>query len=141
MDQAIIKFYRNLLKTGFTYAGEIESPSVFVNALSEGIAVCGKNENYMNLYIDIRDNTVQAMKYLCICEPTTNVAIEILCALATGKPLHEIKKITAESIAVLAERSNEELIDKAGKLIELMNRGIENYLKLHHNTVIKEATL
>ncbi len=140
MDEAIIKRYRNLLKTGFTNAGEIESPSVFIDSAAGGIDICGQG-NFIHLYLDIRGDTVVSMKYLCICEPTTNVAIEILCTLAAGKSIEEVKNITAESISMIAESNSEELIEKADKLIELMGRGIDKYLREQHNTAVGEAKL
>ena len=127
MDEAIIKRYRILLRAGFEYAGEIESPSVSVDAINVGVPMCGNPEDYMRLYINIKNDTIDLMKYLCLCEPTTNVAVEILCKLVKGKPIKEIRNLTAASISSMAESDGKELLDKSKKLIELMNKGLDEY--------------
>ena len=39
------------------------------------------------LYPVVDDDRINDIKYLCSCEPTANVAVEVLCTLVKGKTL------------------------------------------------------
>jgi len=41
--------------------------------------------DFMQLYINVINNRIDDIKYMCQCDPTANVAVEILCALLKGK--------------------------------------------------------
>ncbi len=126
MDQAVIKYYRNLLKTGFKQAGSLENPSLFLDTVNENIPICGNIGDYLHLYVHILDGVIDDIKYLCTCDPTTNVAVEIFCILVKGKIIKELKTITKELFFEVLERS-EELGKKAEGLIELLNRGLARF--------------
>jgi len=128
MDEEIIKRYRQLLKTGFVHAGEIESPSVFIDAVSSGAEICGAGD-YLHLYMKINYDKIETMNYLCICEPVTNVAVEILCGMVKDKRLEQVKTITADAVAKEAGSKEKEFIEKTEKIIELMNKGIDEYVE------------
>jgi NifU-like protein involved in Fe-S cluster formation len=127
VDEAVIKYYRRLLKTDFENSGSIEDASIFVEAIGERMIHCGNTGNYMQLYINVAGHRIDDMKYLCSCEPTANVAVEILCTLAKGKKLEEAVGISAESIYRIAGSSSEELKVKAQGLLELLKAGIAGY--------------
>ena len=84
MDEAVIKYYRKLLKTGFENAGSFDNPSVFLESVGDG-RVCGHAGDYMHIFINVINGRIDGIKYLCNCDPTANVAVEVLCTLAKGK--------------------------------------------------------
>ena len=127
MDDAVIKYYRRLLKTSFEHAGSLENPSIFLDSVGENIPVCGHVGDYLHLYINIKEGVIDSIKYLCTCDPTANVVIEVLCTLVKGKNLAEVKTITEESFSQAVGSQGEELLKKARKAIELLNRGITRF--------------
>jgi NifU-like protein involved in Fe-S cluster formation len=127
VDEAVIKYYRRLLKTDFENSGSIENASIFMEAIGERMIHCGNTGNYMQLYLNVGDHRIEDMKYLCSCEPTANVAVEILCTLAKGKNLDEAIGISEEAIYRVAGSSSEELKVKAQGLLELLRAGIAGY--------------
>ena len=128
MDQAVIAYYRGLLKNGFKYAGEIEEPSVFLDPAVEGVnRICSGPVDYMNIYIKISEKIVEEMRYLCVCEPTANVAVEAMCKLAKGKTLEEIASIGEEELLDEIGGSGDELREKVNALLELVRNGLIQY--------------
>lgn len=128
MDQAVIKYYRMLLRGGFANAGTIEESSIFLDPVAEGERrICGRPADYMKIYIDIRGGRITEMKYLCLCDPTANVAIEVMCGILKGKALDEAASIGPEAIMGKVGSSGEELRTKATALVELIKKGIIRY--------------
>jgi NifU-like protein involved in Fe-S cluster formation len=127
MDQAIIKYYRGLLRTGFQHAGSIERPSIFLDTVREKVRICGRGGDYLHLYISISCETISNIRYLCTCPPAANVAVEILCSLIIGKALVEIDTVTDDSFCETLGSESEELREKATGLLELMHRGLARY--------------
>jgi NifU-like protein involved in Fe-S cluster formation len=127
MDYAVIKYYRNLLKTGFEHAGSLENPSVFLDTVNENIPICGNIGNYLHLFINLHDGAVNDIKYLCSCDPTTNVAVEIFCHLLKGKNIEEARNITQESFFEIIGAQSQELGKKTEGLLELLNRGLARW--------------
>jgi NifU-like protein involved in Fe-S cluster formation len=127
MDEAVIKYYRRLLKSGFEYPGTLEDPSIFLDTVSENIPICGHMGDYLHLYIRVRNHMVEDIKYLCSCDPTANVAVEILCGLLLGKTLEEIEAINEGSFCEVLKADSAELCKKAGGLLELLHRGLARF--------------
>jgi NifU-like protein involved in Fe-S cluster formation len=127
VEEAIIKYYRRLLKVDFENAGVIENASIFVEAIGEKMIHCGNTGNYMQLYLNVIDNRIDDIKYLCSCEPTANVAVEALCTLVKGKSLEEASATSEHSLYQLIGCDGEELKVKVGGLLELLNEGIVKY--------------
>jgi NifU-like protein involved in Fe-S cluster formation len=73
MDEAVIKYYRKLLRTRFEYAGTIENASIFLDSVGEKVLICGSTGDFMQLYINVVKNRIDDMKYMCQCDPTANV--------------------------------------------------------------------
>ncbi len=129
MDESVIKFYRKLLRTNFEHAGELEHPTIFLDSVGEKIQICSQSgTNYIHLYINIKDGRIENARYLCICDPTSNVAVEILCTLITGKSIEDIGKLGEEDFFTLLGSPSEELGKKARGLLELVNKGVKRYL-------------
>ena len=126
MDQVVIKYYRKLLKTGFQNAGSFDSPSIFLESIGDG-RVCGHAGDYMHIFINVIDGRIDDIKYLCTCDPTANVAIEVLCILVKGKRLDEAQAITENSFMQAVGSRGEVLRTKAQGLLELLNRGLTQY--------------
>ena len=126
MDEAVIKYYRKLLKTGFENAGSFDTPSVFLESVGDG-RVCGHAGDYMHIFINVINGRIDGIKYLCTCDPTANVAVEILCTLAKGKRLDEAQAITEDSLLQTVGTRSEDLRNKARGLLELLNRGLTRY--------------
>lgn len=124
MDDTVIKFYRRLLMENFPNAGELDHPSVFVEAIGEKMIDCGNTGNYMQLYLNVTDRRIADIKYLCSCEPVANVAVEVLCTLVKGKTLDEVADLTEESFYKFLECRDEEFRKKVRGLLELLNEVI-----------------
>jgi NifU-like protein involved in Fe-S cluster formation len=128
MDELVIKYYRRLLRTGFEYTGSLENPSIFLDSVGEKIRVCGHvRNNYMHIYINISNNTIDDIKYLCTCDPTANVVAEILCFLVKRKTIAEAEALTEDSFSQALGSKGEEFLNKALRIIELLNRGLARY--------------
>ena len=129
MDEPVRLMYRKLLQTGFEYAGSIEDPSIFLDSLEEGIRICdAASTSYMNIYITINGNTVEDIRYLCSCDPTANVVIEVLCPLVKGKTLSQVKTLHETDFYHFIGSQGEMLQKRVKGTLELLNRGITEYL-------------
>jgi NifU-like protein involved in Fe-S cluster formation len=127
MDEAVVKYYRNLLKTGFNYAGSIDNPSILLDSVSDNVSLCGQVGNSLYLYINIKSDVVNDIKYLCTCDPTVNVVIEILCSLVKGRSLHEVKNLTEEDFSTVLGSRDKDFLEKSRQALEFLNRGIRKY--------------
>ena len=128
MDEAVIKHYRRLLRTGFENAGSFDNPSVFLEAVGDG-RVCGHAGDYMHIFINVLNDRIDDMKYLCTCDPAANVAVEMLCTLAKGKRLDEARAITEDSLLQRVGSTSEELRNKTRALLELFNNALTHKLR------------
>jgi NifU-like protein involved in Fe-S cluster formation len=128
MDELVIKYYRHLLRNGFEYAGSMENPSIYLDSVGEKIRICGgSTTNFMKIYINIVNDKVDDIKYLCTCDPTANVVVEVLCSLIKGKTIKEAEAITEESFAGALGSRGEDFLKKSGGILELLHRGLERY--------------
>jgi NifU-like protein involved in Fe-S cluster formation len=91
------------------------------------VLICGSTGDFMQLYINVVKNRIDDMKYMCQCDPTANVAVEILCALLKGKTLEEAAALKEEAFFQFLGSNGEELQKKAKGLLELLNKGIARY--------------
>ena len=126
MDETVIKHYRKLLKTGFENAGSFDNPSIFLESIGDG-RVCGHAGDYMRIFINVTDGRIDDMRYLCTCDPPTNVAVEMLCALAKGKRLDEARAITEDSLLQKIGSTSEELRNKTKGLLGVFDKGLAQY--------------
>ncbi len=127
MEEAVIKYYRQLLKTDFENAGSLENASIFIEAVGEKMIHCGNTGNYMQLYLNVVRNRISEIRYLCSCEPTANVAVEVLCTLAKGKSLEEAAALSEQSFYKKIGCEGDELRLKVRGLLEMMKEGIAGY--------------
>ena len=125
MDPAVIRYYRHLLKNGFEQAGSLENPSLFLDTVNERLPICGNIGNYLHLHLHIRNKIIEDIKYLCNCDPATNVAVEIFCFLLKGKTVEEAGTISSEDFYERLGAPSQELDKKAEGLKELLSRGLE----------------
>jgi NifU-like protein involved in Fe-S cluster formation len=129
MDEAVIKYYRRLLRSEFEHAGTIENPDIYLDTVAENVQICGHMGDYLHLYIKVLQNKITDIRYLCICDPTANVAIELLCALVMNKTFEEINKIDVNTFSETLASDGKDFQKRATGLLELLHRGITNYLK------------
>jgi NifU-like protein involved in Fe-S cluster formation len=128
MDEVVVKFYRKLCREGFKYTGELETPTIFMDTVGEKIRVCAHVAHaYLHIYINVRGGIISDIKYLCTCDPSANVAIEVLCSLVKGKTIPEAEALTESNFAQALGTSGEEYLKKARGIIELLRRGIARY--------------
>ncbi|MBN1191475.1 MAG: iron-sulfur cluster assembly scaffold protein [Dehalococcoidales bacterium] len=128
MDEAVTKFYRRLLRSDYANVGSLDHPSIFLDSIGEKIQICSQaSNNYINLYIDIKNGTVENAMYLCTCDPAANVAVEILCNLIKGKNLEEVQAISENDFYRVLGCPSDELGKKARGLLELLHTGIKRY--------------
>lgn len=128
MDELVVKHYRRLCKTGFEHAGSLENPSVFLDTVGENTRICAHvSHSYIHIYINISNGIVDDIRYLCTCDPTANVVLEILCDLVKGKSLQEAKALTEESFSRALGSKGEEFLKKSRAVIEFLNKGLARY--------------
>jgi len=127
MDPAIIRYYRRLLREGFAYAGSFENPSIYLTYDNSRGTLCGNAGDNLHLYIDIRNGVIERMRYLCVCDPTTNVAVEALCILAEHKTLEEAKSLKEEAFSRLVECTGDEFLKKSRIVIEYLTQEIAKF--------------
>jgi len=128
MDEAVIKFYRRLLKEDFPNSGALDNPTIFIEAVGEKMINCGNTGNYMQLYLRVADGRITEIRYLCACEPAANVAVEGLCSLARGKTLEQAAGLTEESFYQLIGSRDEKLRGKVLGLLQLLKEGLAGYI-------------
>jgi len=127
MTEALIGYYRRLLDKGFEYSGSLENASITLENFGEVSPVCGNPDDYMRLFIRVNDSAIDDIRYACITDPTTNVALEILCALAKGKTMDEAAGLQEDDFSQFLGIEDVGLKDKARGLLELLNKGILEY--------------
>jgi NifU-like protein involved in Fe-S cluster formation len=127
MDAAIIKYFRNLSRNGFKYAGSFDDASIVLKDDSGGcVRVCSSVGMTVHLYLKINSGKIEKIRYRCICSPITHVAVEILCELLEGKSLNEITSINISSFYNVLGAESEDLKPKAENLLELVKSGLKN---------------
>jgi len=126
MNQAVLAYYRQLLKDNFPHSGELENPSIFAEAVGKEMIHCSDG-NFMELYLQVSERRITDIKYLCICEPAANVAVEILCRLLKGKEIDEAAALTEKKISAVLGTTDREFQEKAAGILELLKEGISNY--------------
>jgi NifU-like protein involved in Fe-S cluster formation len=132
MDELVVKYYRRMCKTGFEHIGSLENPSIFLDTVGERIRICSHvGHAYIHIYICICNDIIDDIKYLCTCDPTANVVVEILCNLVKGKTIEEAEALTEESFSRALGGGGEEFLKKARGIIELLHRGITRYKASH----------
>jgi nitrogen fixation NifU-like protein len=127
MDEAIIQYYKRLLKTGFENSGSFDNPSIFLEEDQTKFVLCGRTGDSLHIYINIRDDMIDNIKYLCTCGPTVNVVIEILCILVKGKSLNEAKNLTEGDFSQVINSLGDEFLKKARLAIGLLKEGIKKF--------------
>mgnify|MGYP001587837841 CR=1 FL=1 len=133
MDEVVVKFYRRLCRTGFEHTGEIENPSIFLDTVGEKIRICSHVAHaYMHIYLSVRGGIIDDIKYLCTCDPTANVVVELLCSLIKGKTIKQAEAVTEKDFSQALGSAGEEFLKKVRGIIELLHRGISRY----KNTVL-----
>lgn len=128
MDEVVTKIYRRLLQEGFENTGSIENPSIFLDTKLEGISLCSQaGRDYMNIYINIEAGVITDIKYLCFCDPTSNVVVETLCNLAKGLTVDAAKSLVKDDFYKAIGSDTELLQKKVMGILELLNRGISRF--------------
>ena len=138
MDELVVKYYRRLCREGFEHAGSLEEPDIFLDTVGEKIRICSHvSHAYLHIYVRVNDGVIADIKYLCTCDPTANVVVEVLCSLVKGKTLAEAEALTAASFTRALGGGGEKYLEKAGGIIELLRRGIARY---RSGLPVKEGT-
>lgn len=128
MDPAVIKRYRELLQAGFRHTGTLENPSLFLDARMERIPLCGQAAgDYLNFYFQIEKGVIEDIRYMCMCEPTTNVVVEALCGILKGKTIAQAKALTAEDFYREIGGRDETVVEKVAGVLQLLERGIRRF--------------
>jgi NifU-like protein involved in Fe-S cluster formation len=128
MDELVVKYYRRLCRIGFEHTGELKNPSIFLDTVGEKIRICSHVAHaYIHIYINIRDSVIDDIKYLCICDPTANVVVEILCSLVKGKTIQEAEALNEKDFSQALGGTGEEFLKKVRGIIELLRRGLTRY--------------
>jgi NifU-like protein involved in Fe-S cluster formation len=128
MDELVVKYYRRLCREGFEHAGSLEDPDIFLDTVGEKIRICSHVAHaYMHIFIKVGGGVITDIKYLCTCDPTANVVVELLCSMVKGKTIGEAEALTEASFARALGGGGEEFLKKARGIIELLHRGLDRY--------------
>ena len=128
MDELLVKYYRRLCREGFEHAGSLDDPSIFLDTVGEKIRICSHVAHaYIHIYINVSDDVIEDARYLCTCDPTANVVVEIMCSLIKGKTLEEAAALKEASFSRALGGGGEEFLKKTRGSIELLRRGIARY--------------
>ena len=76
----------------------------------------------MNIYVMVEDDVITDIKYLCSCDPTANVVVEVLCDLAKGKTIEQARNLTKEEFFEAIGSDGGSVRRKVWGVIELLNR-------------------
>jgi NifU-like protein involved in Fe-S cluster formation len=87
----------------------------------------------MKIYLKIHAGIITDMRYLCLCDPTANVAIEILSGMLRNMTINDASKITPDKILRDVGSDGEELASKSSALVELIQKGLTRYAETHSN--------
>ena len=116
------------MRKGFPHVGKLDNPDIFIDSLGEKIQVCGSiGRAYMHIYISAKQDTFNSIRYLCTCDPTANVVIEILCSLVESKPLDIVEKLTPDDFSRVLGSTTDEFRNRAKNTISLLASGISRY--------------
>jgi NifU-like protein involved in Fe-S cluster formation len=128
MDDLVAGRYRELVRAGFPNSGSLENPTMFIDTKAEGVSICGRaGQDYMNIYIRVVAGVIADVKYLCNCDPTANVVVEVLCDLARGKTLVEAKALTKGQFYQAIGTDAGSVTRKVWGAVELLNRVISRH--------------
>jgi NifU-like protein involved in Fe-S cluster formation len=128
MNEVVSELYRKLMQDGFKNAGALDNPTIFIDSKAEGVSICGQGRSdFMNIYVNINENVITDIRYLCSCDPTANVVIETLCGLARGQALENAKTLSKEQLIKSIGGEDPIIRRKAWGAIELLNRVIKRY--------------
>lgn len=130
MDELVKNYYRELMQVRFRHFGALVNPSIFVDSAGEHIYYCGSGNDFMQLFINITNNSISDIRYSCFCTPVANVAVEILCTLIEDKSLDEVALLNAQDICRYLGSGDEELQKKSKGILELLNIGIKRYQEI-----------
>jgi NifU-like protein involved in Fe-S cluster formation len=129
LDEAVIKYYRKLLRYGFEHIGKCENPTIFLDSVGENVKVCAQvAQAYIHLYINIKDKVIDDIKYLCMCDPTSNVAVEVMCSLVKGKSIEQVRNLREKDFTQEVGSKGKDFLKSATGLIKLLNLGVDRYL-------------
>ncbi len=125
MDEKVAARYRQLVQTGFAYAGSIAQPTLIIDTRTEGISLCAQaGKDYMNIYFKVHNQAFADIRYLCSCDPTANVIIEAFCNLVIGKTFQEARELTKEDFFLAIGSDGGGVRQKIWNTMELLNRVI-----------------
>jgi NifU-like protein involved in Fe-S cluster formation len=128
LNEVVAEQYRKLMQEGFKNAGSIDKPTMFIDSKAEGVSICGQGRSdYMNIYIQVKDGTITNISYLCNCDPTANVVIEVLCNLIKGSTIEKAKAIQKEQFFEVIGSDRGPVRQKVWGAIELLNRVIKRF--------------
>jgi NifU-like protein involved in Fe-S cluster formation len=128
VDESVIKYYRAILRAGFEHAGTLKDPEIALDAAMESIRICDHvGIDSLKIQIRITGNAIEDIRYMCTCDPTTNVAVEMLCKLLKGKSIDVLERLTPDDFVQELGSQSEELAKKAKGLLELAGKGAERY--------------
>ncbi len=116
-----------LIETDFDHAGLLKNASITMEAKGESSGLCADEDDFMNVYINVVNDCIDNIKYACVCDPTANVAVEILCTLVKGRSLDEASLLAEKEFYQFLGSTDEEFQKKVKGLKERLNRGISDF--------------
>jgi NifU-like protein involved in Fe-S cluster formation len=128
MIAEVAEIYRKLTREGFKNAGSMDSPTLFIDTKAEGVSICGQGRSdFMNIYVKATDGVITDIKYLCSCDPTANVVVEVLCDLVRGMTLQQARTLAKERFYEVIGTDGGSVGRKVWAAIHLMTQVITRY--------------
>ena len=128
MDNKVIQFYRKITREGYQHSGTIENPSIFLDSSGEKIPLCSKSvDSYVNIYIKIKDDFIEEVKYRHVGRPMSNVVAEIFCALLSGRTVAEAADLSGQDFSDHLGTDDEEYIEASNSMIKLLHIGLDRF--------------
>ena len=128
MDEKVIQFYRKITREGYQYSGTIDNPSIFLDSAGEKIPLCSKAvDSYVNIYINIKDDIIDDVKYRHVGRPMSNVVAEIFCALLSGRTIEEAVNLTPQDFSEYLGTNDEEYKEASNSMIQLLHIGLDRF--------------
>jgi NifU-like protein involved in Fe-S cluster formation len=128
MDAKVIQFYRKITREGYQFSGTINNPSIFLDSSGEKIPLCSKSvDSYINIYIKIKDDILEEVKYRHVGRPMSNVVAEIFCALLNGITIEKAVGLTARDFSDYLGTDDEEYLEASNSMIILLHIGLDRF--------------
>jgi hypothetical protein len=84
-------------------------------------------QDYVHIYLNIKDAKIAEIKYLCNCDPTANVVFEVMCSLLKDVKIVDFHNIKPSDFSAIVGSSEEDFLKRVKGSLELVDRGLNRF--------------